>query len=73
MMMMMMMTRVINSSTRHIPAPLRQDPSAYPSIKNLYSPGKPVATTRKGNKNSSGDEIANVNFYAVRPEGTRIR
>ena len=26
-----------------------------------------------GYKNSSGDEIANVNFYAVRPEGTRIR
>jgi len=25
------------------------------------------------NKNSSGDEIANVNFYAVRTEGTRIR
>jgi len=25
------------------------------------------------NKNSSGDEIANVNFYAVRPEGTQIR
>jgi len=25
------------------------------------------------NKHSSGDEIANVNFYAVRPEGTRIR
>jgi len=24
-------------------------------------------------KNSSGDEIANMNFYAVRPEGTRIR
>jgi len=24
------------------------------------------------NKNSSVDEIANVNFYAVRPEGTRI-
>jgi len=23
-------------------------------------------------KNSSGDEIANVNFYAVRPEATRI-
>jgi len=23
--------------------------------------------------NSSGDEIANVNFYAVRPEATRIR
>jgi len=25
------------------------------------------------NKNSSGDEIANVNFYAVRPEATQIR
>jgi len=25
------------------------------------------------NKNSSGDEIANVNFYAVRQETTRIR
>ena len=25
------------------------------------------------NKNSSGDEIVNVNFYAVRPEATRIR
>jgi len=25
------------------------------------------------NKNSPGDEIANVNFYAVRPDGTRIR
>jgi len=24
-------------------------------------------------KNSSGDEIANVNFYTVRPEATRIR
>jgi len=24
-------------------------------------------------KNSSGDEIANVKFYAVRPEATRIR
>ena len=24
-------------------------------------------------KNSSGDEIANVNFYAVRQEATRIR
>jgi len=25
------------------------------------------------NKNSSGDEMANVNFYAVRSEATRIR
>jgi len=31
------------------------------------------STYNKFNKNSSGDEIANVNFYAVRPEGTRIR
>ena len=29
--------------------------------------------THKQNKNSSGDEIANVNFYAVHPEATRIR
>ena len=27
----------------------------------------------KQDKNSTGDEIANVNFYAVRPEATRIR
>jgi len=25
------------------------------------------------NKNSSGDQIANGNFYAVRPEGTQVR
>ena len=42
--------------------------------------GKPLSRRRDRtelirnvNKNSSGDEIANVNFYAVRPEGTRIR
>jgi len=28
---------------------------------------------RKSYKNSSGDETANMNFYAVRPEATRIR
>ena len=28
---------------------------------------------RKLHKNSSGDEIANVNFYAVCPEATRNR
>ena len=28
---------------------------------------------RLQNKNSSGDAIPNVNFYAVRPEATRIR
>ena len=29
--------------------------------------------TPSEDKNSSGDEIANVNFYAVRAEATRIR
>ena len=29
--------------------------------------------SREEDKNSSGDEIANVNFYAVRPQATRIR
>jgi len=29
--------------------------------------------SRLVNKNSSGDEIVNMNFYAVRPEATRIR
>jgi len=45
-----------------------------------YSYGGPHgATTLRAtaypmyNKNSSGDEIANVNFYAVRPEATQIR
>jgi len=30
------------------------------------------ADARFRDENSSGDEIANVNFYAVRPEATRI-
>ena len=33
----------------------------------------PVKSFKIINKNSSGDEIANVNFYAVRPGATRIR
>ena len=32
-----------------------------------------VITKHKVYKNSSGDEIANVNFYAVRPLATGIR
>ena len=34
-----------------------------------------LASTEKTkiNKDSSRDEIANVNFYAVRPEATQIR
>jgi len=42
-------------------------PSAIPSCHLLWN------TSPKKDKNSSGDEIANVNFYAVRPEATRIR
>jgi len=34
--------------------------------------GWSLASSRIVNKNSSGDEIANVNFYAVCPEATRI-
>ena len=32
-----------------------------------------ISTTAVHDKDSSGDEIANVNFYAVRQEATRIR
>ena len=35
--------------------------------KNTYQ------SLQHNNKNSSGDEIANVNFYAVRPKANRIR
>jgi len=36
--------------------------------------GAMAAWSRKTlNKNSSGDEIANVNIYAVRPEANQIR
>jgi len=31
----------------------------------------PIPLGDYNNKNSSGDEIANVNVYAVRPEGIR--
>jgi len=34
---------------------------------------EPLARSSNKYKNSSGDELANVNFYAVRPEATRIR
>ena len=32
-----------------------------------------AARNKYDNNNSSEDEIANVNFYAVRPEATRIK
>jgi len=41
--------------------------SAY-SLQSAFCKGSTV-----NNKNSSKDEIANVNFYAVHPEDTRIR
>ena len=54
-----------------------------PSTPNGRSPNMPIIVTfpcitkieviGTPYKNSSGDEIANVNFYAVRPEATRIR
>jgi len=41
----------------------------------LYTTPEPTEETIGSNKykNSLGDEIANANFYAVRPEATRIR
>jgi len=38
-----------------------------------YGVGAVAVLYHQKNKNSSEDEIANVNFYAVRPEATRIR
>jgi len=48
------------------------NPSFLASILDTKTSDQTQPTT-KWNKNSSGDEIANVNFYAVRPEATRIR
>ena len=38
---------------------------------NIFTKSAPLLLLNY--KNSSGDEIANVNVYAVRPEATRIR
>ena len=40
------------------------------SVTSVRAASRPTCIT---DKNSSGDEIANVNFYAVRPKATRIR
>jgi len=41
--------------------------------KSIYIPlGTPLPLFHLQDKNSSGDEIANVNFYAVRPEATEF-
>jgi len=52
--------------------------TAYPhsSSDHLFAKGRRLLVTQMTqpyNKNSSGDEIANVNFYAMRPEAIRIR
>jgi len=39
----------------------------------VHGSGETAGFPPQKDKNSSGDEIANVNFYAVRPEATRIR
>ena len=44
-------------------------------IRNIKGSGyyrRSFTLSHKIYKNSSGNEIANVNFYAVRPEATRI-
>jgi len=44
------------------------------TLYNTNSPSENISGLyHRCNKNSSGNEIANVNFYAVRPETTRIR
>jgi len=48
------------------------DRPRYPDCNNRHHLRR-TATRPKTYKNSPGDEIANVNFYAVRPEATRIR
>jgi len=42
-------------------------------MNNEHSHSTEHVSTATTYKNSSGDEIANVSFYAVRPEATGIR
>jgi len=60
--------KIINSNHRFF-IYLLIHPPIHPSI-HLFALKK---DDRLNNKNSSGDQIANVNFYAVHPEATRIR
>jgi len=68
----------VSISVRHLFIPVTDPPdsasqTASSSIQpSSYSSRQINARLRKNNKNSSGDEIANVNFYVVRPEATRI-
>ena len=59
----------------HQSIPTASDRLTPRTLAYLYYIGRmaPRAPVQLCNKNSSGDEIANVNFYAVRPEATRIR
>jgi len=59
-----------------LPPPLPTDPRPNTTTRRRYrsvSANVIYVNYNTVNKNSSVDEIANVNFYAVRPEGTRIR
>jgi len=47
-------------------------PINAPVVSSQLKPSPTSQAIVKSYKNSSADEIANVNFYAVRPEGTRI-
>jgi len=56
-----------DASTKHV---VSEQGDKAQNNTQLYSPKN--GSTKK-TRNSSADEIANVNFYAVRPEATRIR
>jgi len=67
----------------HVPTPLVQfcahiralqqtsSVTVQPRIFSQHENSSPKRVIQ--NKNSSGDKITNVNFYAVRPQATRIR
>jgi len=61
-------------SNEYIYSPQRQSTNQINSAcKYKIEKRKKQMYNNKYNKNSSGDEIANVNFYALCPEATRIR
>jgi len=53
---------------------LRENTYPEPLTMFVRSTVRTMQVSKNINKNSSGDEIVNVNFYAVRPkDATRIR
>jgi len=50
-----------------------KDSLAYVNCSTMTDFKARISTESESDKNSSGDEIANVKFFAVRPEATRIR